>query len=345
MNQQNEVKSIDELGEFGLIDRLVKSSKETNDSTILSVGDDCAVIERDDKRYTLISKDVMMENIHFDLMYVPLKHLGFKAVSAAVSDIYAMNGKAEQVLVAIASSSRFPLEALEELYQGIHHACSVFNVDLVGGDTSSSVQGLMISVTVVGVVDKSNISYRSGGRVNDVLFISGDLGRPYLGLQILEREKSVYLSNPQIQPELERFDVLVKKQLMPIARKDAVDLLSTLGVIPTSMIDVSDGLASELLHLCKSSGLGCCVFEEKLPFHEETMLMSSEFNLTPLTCAMSGGEEYELLFSVAQEDYEKIKGNPHFTAIGYFTPLNDGAILIDNAGSVHPLKAQGWRHF
>lgn len=345
MDQQNEVKSIDDLGEFGLIDRLVKSSKETNDSTILSVGDDCAVIERDDKRYTLISKDVMMENIHFDLMYVPLKHLGFKAVSAAVSDIYAMNGKAEQVLVAIASSSRFPLEALEELYQGIHHACSVFNVDLVGGDTSSSVQGLMISVTVVGVVDKSNISYRSGGRVNDVLFISGDLGRPYLGLQILEREKSVYLSNPQIQPELERFDVLVKKQLMPIARKDAVDLLSTLGVIPTSMIDVSDGLASELLHLCKSSGLGCCVFEDKLPFHEETMLMSSEFNLTPLTCAMSGGEEYELLFSVAQEDYEKIKGNPHFTAIGYFTPLNDGAILIDNAGSAHPLKAQGWRHF
>ncbi|NBP28088.1 MAG: thiamine-phosphate kinase [Flavobacteriia bacterium] len=345
MDQKKEAQSIEELGEFGLIKRLVKTSKESNSSTVFSVGDDCAVLERNDQCYTLISKDVMLENIHFDLMYVPLKQLGFKAVSAAISDIYAMNGKAEQVLVAIAASSRFPLEALDDLYQGIHHACAVFMVDLVGGDTSSSVQGLMISVSAVGVVEKTKIAYRSGGKPNDILMVSGDLGRPYLGLQILEREKAVYLSNPQIQPELERFDALVKKQLMPNARKDVVELLANLEVIPTSMIDISDGLASELLHLCQSGSLGCSVYENKLPFHEETMLMSSEFNLTPLTCAMNGGEEYELLFSVSQEDFDKIKGNPYFTPIGYFTPKEEGRLLVDNAGVAHELKAQGWRHF
>jgi thiamine-monophosphate kinase len=345
MEQNKKSNSIDELGEFGLIDRLVKSLKEPNSSTVLSVGDDCAVIERNDQFYTLVSKDMMLENIHFDLMYVPLKQLGFKAVSAAVSDIYAMNGLAEQVLVATAVSSRFPLEALDDLYEGIHHACSFFNVDLVGGDTSSSVQGLMISVTVVGVVEKTKITFRNGGKPNDILMVSGDLGRPYLGLQILEREKAVYLANPQIQPELERFDVLVKKQLMPRARKDVVEWLSNLGVVPTSMIDVSDGLASELLHLCNSGNLGCCVYENKLPFHEETLLMSTEFNLTPLTCAMNGGEEYELLFSVSQEDFDKVKGSPYFTPIGYFGPKEEGKRLVDNAGIAHELKAQGWRHF
>jgi thiamine-monophosphate kinase len=345
MDQNNEAKSIEELGEFGLIKRLAATSKEWNSSTVFSVGDDCAVVERNDQFYTLISKDVMLENIHFDLMYVPLKHLGFKAVSSAISDVYAMNGSAEQVLVAVAASSRFPLEALEDLYQGIHHACSVFSVDLIGGDTSSSVQGLMISVTVLGLVEKTKVAYRSGGKPNDILMVSGDLGRPYLGLQILEREKSVYLANPQIQPELERFDSLVKKQLMPHARKDVVELFSNMGVVPTSMIDISDGLASELLHLCDSGNLGCSVFENKLPFHEDTMLMASEFNLTPLTCAMNGGEEYELLFSVSQEDFDKIKGNPHFTPIGYFTPKEEGRLLVDSAGAAHELKAQGWRHF
>lgn len=345
MQEKKNPLSLEELGEFGLIDRLTISSKKQNISTVFSIGDDCAVIARDANCYTLISKDVMMENIHFDLMYVPLKHLGFKAVSAAVSDIYAMNGSAEQVLVAIAVSSRFTLEALEELYQGIHHACGVFNVDLVGGDTSSSVQGLMVSVTAVGVVDKSKICYRSGGKPNHVLMVSGDLGRPYLGLQILEREKSVFLTNPQIQPDLDRFDVLVKKQLMPTSRKDVVELLENLGVVPSSMIDISDGLASELLHLCKNSNLGCCVYENKLPFHEETLLMASEFNLTPLTCAMNGGEEYELLFSVAQEDFEKIQGNPYFAPIGYFTTENEGNLLLDKSGAAHEIKAQGWRHF
>jgi len=345
MHEKRAAKSIKDLGEFGLIEHLTQSSKAKGGSTIFSIGDDCAVIERDGLSYTLVSKDVMMENIHFDLMYVPLKHLGFKAVSAALSDVFAMNGTAEQILIAVAASSRFPLEAFEELYEGIHHACSVFDVDLVGGDTSSAAQGLMVSVSVIGKVDKSKICYRSGGKPNDLLILSGDLGRPYLGLQILEREKSVFLSNPQIQPELDRFDVLVKKQLMPSARKDIIELLSALEIVPTSMIDVSDGLASELLHLCNRGKLGCNVYENKLPFHEETLLMATEFNLTPLTCAMNGGEEYELLFSISQEDYPKIQGNPHFTIIGHFTVENEGCNLIDNSGTAHPLKAQGWRHF
>jgi thiamine-monophosphate kinase len=292
-----------------------------------------------------VSSDLFLENIHFDLMYVPLKHLGYKAISASISDVYAMNGMAEQVVVNIGLSSRFPLEAIEELYEGIQKACEHFQVDLVGGDTSSSSKGLMLSVTAIGKVEKSKISYRKGAKTNDIIMVSGDLGRPYLGLQILEREKSVFLANPNIQPELAPYDPLIKKQLMPEARKDVISLLQQLGVVPSAMIDISDGLASELKHLCAASNLGCIIHEEKLPYHEDTMLLAPEFNLSPLTCAMNGGEEYELLFSVSQQDFLTLKGNPHFTPIGYFTEEHGLAQLMDQAGSIHEIKAQGWAHF
>jgi thiamine-monophosphate kinase len=345
MKEDLEKKSIESLGEFGLINHLTAAFNAANSSTVLGIGDDCAVIERDESTFTLVSSDLFLENIHFDLMYVPLKHLGYKAISASISDVYAMNGMAEQVVVNIGLSSRFPLEAIEELYEGIQKACEHFQVDLVGGDTSSSSKGLMLSVTAIGKVEKSKISYRKGAKTNDIIMVSGDLGRPYLGLQILEREKSVFLANPNIQPELAPYDPLIKKQLMPEARKDVISLLQQLGVVPSAMIDISDGLASELKHLCAASNLGCIIHEEKLPYHEDTMLLAPEFNLSPLTCAMNGGEEYELLFSVSQQDFLTLKGNPHFTPIGYFTEEHGLAQLMDQAGSIHEIKAQGWAHF
>jgi thiamine-monophosphate kinase len=345
MKEDLEKKSIESLGEFGLINHLTAAFNAANSSTVLGIGDDCAVIERDESTFTLVSSDLFLENIHFDLMYVPLKHLGYKAISASISDVYAMNGMAEQVVVNIGLSSRFPLEAIEELYEGIQKACEHFQVDLVGGDTSSSSKGLMLSVTAIGKVEKSKISYRKGAKTNDIIMVSGDLGRPYLGLQILEREKSVFLANPNIQPELAPYDPLIKKQLMPEARKDVISLLQQLGVVPSAMIDISDGLASELKHLCAASNLGCIIHEEKLPYHEDTMLLAPEFNLSPLTCAMNGGEEYELLFSVSQKDFLTLKGNPHFTPIGYFTEEHGLAQLMDQAGSIHEIKAQGWAHF
>jgi len=345
MKEDLEKKSIESLGEFGLINHLTAAFNAANSSTVLGIGDDCAVIERDESTYTLVSSDLFLENIHFDLMYVPLKHLGYKAISASISDVYAMNGMAEQVVVNIGLSSRFPLEAIEELYEGIQKACEHFQVDLVGGDTSSSSKGLMLSVTAIGKVEKSKISYRKGAKTNDIIMVSGDLGRPYLGLQILEREKSVFLANPNIQPELAPYDPLIKKQLMPEARKDVISLLQQLGVVPSAMIDISDGLASELKHLCAASNLGCIIHEEKLPYHEDTMLIASEFHLSPLTCAMNGGEEYELLFSVSQHDFLTLKGNPHFTPIGYFTEEHGLAQLMDQSGAIHEIKAQGWAHF
>ena len=345
MNQDQEKNSIERLGEFGLIKHLTSGFALHNSSSIVGVGDDCAVIHRDDTTFTLISSELFLENIHFDLMYVPLKQLGFKAISASVSDVYAMNGMAEQVTVNIGFSSRFPLEAIEELYEGIRGACDFFNVDLIGGDTSSSSKGLMISVTAIGKVDKHKVAYRRGASSKDIIMVSGDLGSAYLGLQILEREKSVFLANPNIQPELAPYDPLIKKQLMPEARVDVVKLLEELGVVPTSMIDISDGLASELIHLCEANKLGCVIHEEKIPYQEDTMLVATEFNISPLTCAMNGGEDYELLFSVSQKDFDKLKGNPHFTPIGYYTDEEGTAKLIDQSGIIHELKAQGWNHF
>lgn len=336
---------LSELGEFGLIDRLTSSFVNSNSSTITGVGDDAAVIERDADHYTLLSTDTMLEGVHFNLMYMPLKHLGYKAVATNVSDICAMNGVAEQITVSLAVSSRFPLEALEELYEGIQAACKAYNVDLVGGDTTSSVAGLMLSITVVGKVKKEEIAYRSGAQEHDLLVVSGDLGAAYVGLQILEREKEVYKANPAIQPDLDGHDYILQRQLKPEARVDAVKYLKELNVQPTSMIDVSDGLASEILHLCKASDVGCHLYDEKLPIDAQTSMTALEFNINPNTCALNGGEDYELLFTIKQTDFETIVSNPNFSIIGHITHKNDGCYLIDKNGAAVELKAQGWNHF
>ncbi|MDG1147747.1 MAG: thiamine-phosphate kinase, partial [Crocinitomicaceae bacterium] len=274
----------------------------------------------------------------------PLKHLGYKAVAVNVSDICAMNGTAEQITVSIAVSNRFPVEALEELYDGIRTACSIYNVDLIGGDTTSSLSGLSISITVIGSAKKKDIAYRSGAKENDLLVATGDLGAAYMGLQILEREKVVYNANPEIQPDLDGHDYIIERQLKPEARHDIILFLKELGIKPTSMIDISDGLASEIMHICKSSKVGCHVYDEKIPIDAKTSMTAIEFNLDPSTCALNGGEDYELLFTVPQSDFEKVKGNPHMSIIGHMTNEADGIYFIDKSGSSLELQAQGWSH-
>ncbi len=345
MPMDNKRTELDKLGEFGLIDHLTEKFKLKNKSSVLGVGDDAAIIEANDKEYFLISTDTLLEGIHFDLMYMPLKHLGYKAVAVNVSDICAMNGKAEQITVSIAVSNRFPVEALEELYDGIKVACENFQVDLVGGDTSSSLSGLAISITVVGRVEKDKVVKRSGAKENDLVVVSGDLGGAYVGLQVLEREKAVYKANPDIQPDLSGHDYIVGRQLKPEARVDIIKFLDELGVVPTAMIDVSDGLASEVLHICKSSEVGCHIYDEKVPIDGATSMTAIDFNLDPNTCALNGGEDYELLFTIDQKDYDKIKGNPHMTVIGHITDKNDGRYYVDKNGSAIELRAQGWNHF
>ena len=335
--------TIESIGKFGLIERLTNNLSLTNPHTVLGVGDDSAIIELSDKESLLLTTDLLVEGIHFNLMYVPLKHLGYKAVSIGISDICAMNGKAEQITVSIAVSSKFPVEALDELYDGINLACDDFHVDLVGGDMSSSVAGLVISISAVGRVESSKITLRSGAKANDIIMVSGTLGASYLGLQILERENEVFKVNPVVQPELDGFDALIKRQLKPEARIDVVELLENLGIVPTSMIDISDGLASDLFHLCEKSNLGCQLFEEKIPMDDLTKITAIDFNISPTTCALNGGEDYELLFTVAQIDFDKIAGNPSFTPIGYMTAQEEGKHLIDSNGELIPLKAQGWQ--
>ena len=335
--------TIESIGKFGLIERLTNNLSLTNPHTVLGVGDDSAIIELSDKESLLLTTDLLVEGIHFNLMYVPLKHLGYKAVSIGISDICAMNGKAEQITVSIAVSSKFPVEALDELYDGINLACDDFHVDLVGGDMSSSVAGLVISISAVGRVESSKITLRSGAKANDIIMVSGTLGASYLGLQILERENEVFKVNPVVQPELDGFDTLIKRQLKPEARIDVVELLDNLGIVPTSMIDISDGLASDLFHLCEKSKLGCQLFEEKIPMDDLTKITAIDFNISPTTCALNGGEDYELLFTVAQIDFDKIASNPSFTPIGYMTAQEDGNHLIDANGELIPLKAQGWQ--
>jgi len=335
--------TIESIGKFGLIERLTNNLSLTNPHTVLGVGDDSAIIELSDKESLLLTTDLLVEGIHFNLMYVPLKHLGYKAVSIGISDICAMNGKAEQITVSIAVSSKFPVEALDELYDGINLACDDFHVDLVGGDMSSSVAGLVISISAVGRVESSKITLRSGAKANDIIMVSGTLGASYLGLQILERENEVFKVNPIVQPELDGFDALIKRQLKPEARIDIVELLENLGIVPTSMIDISDGLASDLFHLCEKSNLGCQLFEEKIPMDDLTKITAIDFNISPTTCALNGGEDYELLFTVAQIDFDKIAGNPSFTPVGYMTAQEDGKHLIDSNGELIPLKAQGWQ--
>ncbi len=335
--------TIESIGKFGLIERLTNNLSLTNPHSVLGVGDDSAIIELSDKESLLLTTDLLVEGIHFNLMYVPLKHLGYKAVSIGISDICAMNGKAEQITVSIAVSSKFPVEALDELYDGINLACDDFHVDLVGGDMSSSVSGLVISISAVGRVESNKITLRSGAKANDIIMVSGTLGASYLGLQILERENEVFKVNPVVQPELDGFDALIKRQLKPEARIDVVELLDNLGIVPTSMIDISDGLASDLFHLCEKSKLGCQLFEEKIPMDDLTKITAIDFNISPTTCALNGGEDYELLFTVAQIDFDKIVGNPSFTPIGYMLAQEEGKHLIDSNGELIPLKAQGWQ--
>jgi thiamine-monophosphate kinase len=339
------LRDLSELGEFGLIDRLTEDFQLKNKNSLLGVGDDAAEIKINDDDSMLVSTDTLVEGIHFNLMYMPLKFLGFKAVSVNVSDICAMNGKAEQITVSLAVSSRFPLEALEELYEGIHAACEHYQIDLIGGDTTSSVSGLILSLTVIGRGKKKSICYRSGAKENDLIVVSGDLGASYLGLQVLEREKEVFQSNPNIQPKLDGYDYLVGRQLKPEARVDIIRELEKLNVIPTSMIDISDGLASELLHIAKASSCSVSVYSEKIPLDEKTSLSALDFNLDPMTCALNGGEDYELLFTIRQKDFEKIANNPNLSVIGHITSNDFGNNLIDKNGSLIQLRAQGWKHF
>ena len=336
--------NIENLGEFGLIDHLTKNIKLTRENTTKGVGDDAAVLDAKGKK-VLVSTDMLLEGIHFDLAYTPLKHLGYKAVQVNLSDIYAMNGTATQITVSIGLSSKFPLEAIEELYEGIYLACDKYGIDIVGGDTTSSKQGLVISITSIGYADEKDIVYRNGAEEGDLICVSGDLGGAYVGLQLLEREKQIFLENPNIQPDLEGKDYIVERQLKPEARGDIIDLLKEIEVKPTSMIDVSDGLASEILHICKQSNKGCNLYEEKIPLDPMTFETAREFNLDPTVCALCGGEDYELLFTVKQADYDKIKFKMDITIIGYITEPAVGCNLITKGGVVHPLKAQGWNAF
>lgn len=341
-NQQRT--DLGQIGEFGLIDHLAKNFEIKQSSTIKGIGDDAAVLDFKGER-VVVSTDFLVEGVHFDLSYMPLKHLGYKSVMVNLSDIYAMNAEASQVTVSIAVSNRFPLEAVEELYAGIQTACKIYGVDLVGGDTTSSTSGLIISVTAIGHVKKDEEVYRSGAKPNDLLVVTGDLGAAYLGLQVLEREKEVFKVNPQNQPDLDQYTYLIERQLKPEARKDIVKLLQDLKVKPTSMIDISDGLSSEILHLCKNSDVGCDLYETKIPLDPQVIAACEEFNIDSTTIALNGGEDYELLMTISQEDYPKIKANPNLTVIGYITEKNAGAHLVTRAEQKIELQAQGWKSF
>jgi thiamine-monophosphate kinase len=337
---------ISQVGEFGLIERINNQVTVRNESTLLGIGDDAAVISGSGNDCILFAADMLVEGVHFDLSYVPIKHLGYKAVAINVSDIAAMNGQATQITVSLALSNRFSVEAIEELYAGMEAACKNYNVDLVGGDTTSSSSGLIISIAILGKCKKEKIVYRNGARPNDIICVTGDLGAAYLGLQLLEREKEVFLANPDMQPDIEKYEYLVGRQLRPEARTDIVFDLAEKNIVPTSMIDVSDGLASELLHLSKSSGVGIRIFEDKIPI--DTMAFETaaiEFKVDPITCALNGGEDYELLFTIPQQDFEKIKNHSDIHFIGYAHDNMKQNVMITKQENVVPLRAQGWDHF
>ena len=333
--------SLAELGEFGLINHITKYFKIENSSTIKAIGDDAAVLDASEKQ-TLVTTDLLIEGVHFDLSYMPLKHLGYKAVMVNLSDVYAMNGTAEQITVSIAVSNRFPLEAIEELYAGIQLACDTYKVDLVGGDTTSSTKGILISVTAIGKANKDEVVYRNGAKPTDLIVVTGDLGAAYLGLQVLEREKQVIQVDPNNQPDLDAYTYLIERQLKPEARKDISGLIKELDVKPTSMIDISDGVSSELFHICTQSKVGCKIYEDKLPLDPQVISTCEEFELDSTMVALSGGEDYELLFTVPISDFDKIKGNPNFSIIGHITEENQGLQLITRANQEIELKAQGW---
>lgn len=340
--QRTEISS---LGEFGLIKTLTNNSPLYHTQTLKGVGDDAAVMDCGD--FCLLSStDMLVEGVHFDLSYTPLKHLGYKAITVNISDIAAMYGEPRQVLVSLAISNRFSVEALQEIYEGIRIACQNYKVDLVGGDTTASRSGLIISVTVLGVAQKDKIVYRNTARKGDILCVTGDLGAAYAGLQILEREKQVFIANPEMQPQLDGKDYVVRRQLRPEARMDIIHELKDIGLLPTAMIDISDGLASEIHHICTQSGLGAMIYEDKLPIAQETYDTAiNDFNLSPITCALNGGEDYELLFSIKQEDYDKIKNHPDITTIGYLTEAEKNINLVLRSGNLTAIQAQGWQHF
>lgn len=345
MENQNKLTSIEEIGEFGLIDRLSEQIIYKNASTVEGVGDDAAVLAIAEDRFSLLAADMLVEGIHFDLSYCPLKHLGYKAVVVNISDIYAMNGIPEQITVSIAASSKFPVEAIEELYRGINLAASRYNVDLVGGDLSSSHKGLIISISALGHVAKDQVVYRSQAEEGDLICHTGNLGAAYLGLQLLEREKKIFKENPDVQPELDDHAYLLERQLKPEIPLALFDSFRKLQIKPTSMIDISDGLASDLLHICKASGLGARIREEQVNIIEEAQLMAIEFNLDPITTALSGGEDYEMLFTVKKDDYDLVFQIPEVSIIGEMEHASKGIILETVKGNKHPLTAQGWKHF
>ena len=333
--------SLKDLGEFKLIEKLTENFDVKNQSTFKSIGDDAAILSFTKKK-VVISTDLLVEGVHFNLAYTPLKHLGYKAVMVNLSDINAMNAIGTQITVSIAVSNRFTLESLEELYSGIRLATKAYDVDLVGGDTTSSTSGLTISVTAIGEVDEKDIVYRSGAKENDLLVVTGDLGSAYMGLKVLERENEVFKVNPNNQPELDQYNYLVERQLKPESRKDIVKLLKDLDVKPTSMIDISDGLSSEIIHICSQSNVGCDLYEEKIPIDPQLISTCEEFNIDSTTIALNGGEDYELLFTISQQDYLKIKANPNFSVIGHITDKNSTPSLVTRANTKIPLKAQGW---
>lgn len=335
---------IEDLGEFGLIDYLTRNIELYNASTILGVGDDAAVIDLFGKQ-TVITTDMLVEGIHFDLMYTPLKHLGYKAVIVNLSDIYAMNAVPTHITMSLAFSNRFSLEALNEFYEGVYAACEKYRVDLIGGDTTSSQKGFVISVTAIGEVAPDKFVKRSTAQAGDLLCVSGDLGAAYLGLTLLEREKQIFLENPKIQPDLENQTYVIGRQLKPEARHDIITFLAGKDIMPTSMMDVSDGLSSEILHICKQSQLSCVLYEEKIPIDDQTRELAMKLGLDPTACALSGGEDYELLFTMKQEDYDKITLNEEIAVIGYMTELTEDPHIITRSGNKHKITAQGWNAF
>lgn len=343
MDSETKKISLSELGEFGLIEQLTKNIKIKHAETIKGVGDDAAVIKS--SKHTVVTTDLLVEGIHFDLVYTPLVHLGYKAVVVNLSDVYAMNAEPKQITVSIAVSKKMTLEMIEELYSGIHLACEKYNVDLIGGDTTSSVTGLLISITAIGEADEKEIIYRSGAKENDLICVSGDLGGAYLGLLLLEREKKVFESNPSMQPDFKSREYILERQLKPEARGDILKILKEMGIQPTAMIDISDGLSSEIMHICKNSNMGCNIYADRIPIDIETGNAADEFMLDATTCALNGGEDYELLFTVPIQYHEQLRNNLSFTVIGHIIDKNEGMNLVTTNGESIKLKAQGWNSF
>ncbi|UTW67534.1 thiamine-phosphate kinase [bacterium SCSIO 12643] len=336
--------NLEQLGEFGLIDHLTNGFENKEKSTLKGIGDDAAVLDHGNEK-TVVSTDMLVEGVHFDVTYVPLKHLGYKSVVVNLSDIYAMNATPKQVTVSIAVSSRYSVEALEEIYAGIKQACEFYNVDLIGGDTTSSLKGLVISVTAIGSAPEEKLAYRSGAKEHDLICVSGDLGGAYMGLQVLEREKAVFRENPQMQPDMSGSEYVLERQLKPEARRDVIKILGEMHVIPTSMIDVSDGLASEIMHICKQSEVGAQIYEEKIPIDYQTYKTAEEFNFNATTAALNGGEDYELLFTISQKDYDVVKGIPGISVIGHIADKESGVSMVARGEQVVELQAQGWNAF